>query len=295
MMADFLEERLSDLIRYGSSWQDDFAVNVVKSSGGSEYRSLLHPYPMRSFDISYMLDDARLWSELVNTYLRAHGQYAGFRARCFDEWSSNGAKGVPTAFDQQMLYISDGVYQLRKLYGTDKAAGASGYTYRLVVKPVAATTRIGITAPTGATEIRSADWSVATTTGRVTFAADLTRAIGGITRAAAAVIDVGAGHPFVTGMSVHVAGVAGMTQINATRTLITGTDASHITVAIDSTGFADWTAGGVVHTRPQSGENVTAGFEFDFPVRFASTLPVGQDYPGWRPVESVRLVELLNP
>ena len=28
-MADFLEERLNDLIRYGSSWQDDYAVNVA--------------------------------------------------------------------------------------------------------------------------------------------------------------------------------------------------------------------------------------------------------------------------
>ena len=33
----------------------------------------------------------------------------------------------------------------------------------------------------------------------------------------------------------------------------------------------------------------------DFPVRFATTLPVGQDYPGWRPVDGVQLVEILNP
>ena len=35
-MADFLEERLSDLISYGSSWQDDYSVNVVGTAGGQE-------------------------------------------------------------------------------------------------------------------------------------------------------------------------------------------------------------------------------------------------------------------
>ena len=86
-----------------------------------------------------------------------------------------------------------------------------------------------------------------------------------------------------------------MTQINGLRALITGTDATHITVAIDSSAFSTYTAGGVVHTRPQVGESVTAGYEFDYPVRFNSTLPVGQDYPGFRPVDGVELIELLNP
>ena len=89
-MADFLEERFSDLVRYGSSWQDEFAVRVIPVSGGNEYRSLVHPYPVRSFDVSYLLDSARTWSELLNVWQRAHGRYAGFRIRCFDEYSTNG-------------------------------------------------------------------------------------------------------------------------------------------------------------------------------------------------------------
>jgi hypothetical protein len=106
--------------------------------------------------------------------------------------------------------------------------------------------------------------------------------------------EIGA-HSFVTGMSVQISGVSGMTQINGLRALITGTDATHITVAIDSSAFSTYTSGGVVHTRPQVGESVTAGYEFDYPVRFNSTLPVGQDYPGFRPVDGVELIELLNP
>ena len=84
-MADFLEERLLSLIRYGSSYADDYAVNVVMTSGGSEYRSLVHPFPVRTFDVSWMLDKDTTYTSLQGVYHRAHGKYAGFRARCEDE------------------------------------------------------------------------------------------------------------------------------------------------------------------------------------------------------------------
>lgn len=289
-MPDFLEERISSLIRMGSSYVDDYAVDIVTTSGGQEYRSLVHPFPVRKFDVSYLLDNDKTYAELQAIYHRAHGRFAGFRARCFDEWSSNGRTGTPTAFDQPMGLVSAGVYQLRKLYGTDKAAGATGYAYREIKKPVSGTVRVAI----GATEIRADDWSVDATTGRVTFSADKTTAVTAISKAASAVLTVGA-NSFVVGESVHVSGVTGMVQINGLRALITARDASTITVAINSTAFSTYTSGGVVHTRPQTGEAVTAGFEFDFPVRFNTTLPIGQDYPGYRAVDGVELIELLNP
>jgi uncharacterized protein (TIGR02217 family) len=290
-MPYFLEERFTQLIRYGSTWSEEFAVQASQSSGGDGYKSLDHPYPRRTFDASVMLDTEKLWNEVVNVYMRAYGRFAGFRVRCFDEWSTNGQKLPPTAFDQPMGLVSAGIYELRKYYGRDKAALSIGYPYRKLKKPVAGTTLVGI----GATAIRSADWSVDTTTGRVTFAADLTRAVASITKAAQAVLDVGSGHPFVTGMSLHVSGAAGMVEINGLRALVTGTGATTVTLAINSTAFSTYTSGGVVHTRPQTGETVTSGTEFDFPVEFTTALPVGMTYPGWRPVESLILRELLNP
>jgi uncharacterized protein (TIGR02217 family) len=291
-MADFLEERLSDLIRYGSSYQDDYAVNVVASAGGQEYRSLIHPYPVRRFDISYLLDEARTYAELMAVYHRAHGTFAGFRARCFDEWSSNGAKGTPTATDQPCLTVSAGsVYQLIKRYGTNGTAGASGYPYRVIKKPVASTTRVAVA---GVESQSPMSWTVDTTTGLVTFVAN-TKSITAISKAASAVITLDFGHGFLGGESVYVSGVSGMTQINGARYYVTATSPTTITVAVNSTAFSTYTSGGSVTTVPQSGEAVTGGFEFDFPVRFATTLPVGQDYPGYRPVDGVSLVELLNP
>lgn len=289
-MADFLEERLPELIRMGSSYVDDYQVDVVTSSGGHEYRSLRHPFPVRKFDISYMLDTDTTWKSLQAVYHRAHGKYAGFRARCYDEWSSNGRTGVPTAFDQTCGLVSAGVYQLRKTYGMDKTAGAAGYAYREIKKPVSGTVLVAI----GPTAIVNTDWSVDVTTGRITFATDQTFNITGISQAASAVLTLGT-HGLNIGQSVQISGVSGMSQINGLRALITAKTATTITVSINSTSFSAYTSGGAVHTRPQTGEIVTAGYEFDFPVRFNSTLPIGQDYPNYRAVDGIELIELLNP
>lgn len=290
-MADFLEERISSLIHMGASFGDDYQVEISTTSADQEYRSLIHTLPRRTFDISYIMEQQALWDSVINLYHRAHGKYAGFRARCADEFSTNGLKGVPTAFDEPLALVSAGVYQLQKRYGTDKTAGAAGYPVRTLFKPVAGTALVAI----GATAIRSADWAVNTTTGRITFAADQTAAVTAITKAASAVLTVGSGHGLVAGQSVQVSGVAGMTEINGLRALITATAATTITVAINSTAFSTYTSGGAVHTRPQSGEVVTGGCEFDFPVRFDSSVPIGQDFPGYRTANGIQLIELLNP
>ena len=290
-MADFLEELLYTTVKYGSSWNDAYNVNVVQTSGGNEYRSLIHPYPKRTFKLDFEVETDDMWANILDLYHRAHGQYAGFRVWCIDEDSSNGALGTPTAFDQPMILVSAGVYQLVKQYGTGATAGASGYPYRRIYKPQAGTTLVGI----GSTAIRSADWSVNTTNGQVTFAANQTKAITGITRAASAEITVGAAHGFVTGQSVHISGVTGMTQINGQRALITSTGATTITVAINSAAFSTYTSGGTVNTRPQTGEAVSAGFRFHFPARFASLIEVGQDYPMHRNLDGVEFMEILNP
>ena len=289
-MPDFLEERLSDLVRYGASYQDDYAVTISQTSGGQEYRALTHPFPVRKFDISYLLDNDKTYTNLQGVYHRAHGRFAGFRVRCYDEWSSNGRVSPPTAFDQPCGLISAGIYQLRKYYGRDKTAGATGYPYRTIHKPVAGT----VLAAIGTAALAATQYSTDATTGRITMAANKTSAITGITKAANAVLTV-ASHTVVAGESFQISGVVGMTQINGLRATVISQTPTSITTSINSTAFSTYTSGGAFNTRPQSGEAVTAGFEFDFPVRFNTTIPIGQDYPGYRSVDGVELIELLNP
>jgi len=289
-MADFLEERISADILTGAGYQDDYSVNVVTNSGGNEYRSLYHPFPVRKFDISYLLEKQGMWAQLLNLYHRAHGKFCGFRIRAIDDYKSCATNQNPTAFDQPMGLISTGIYELRKYYGLDKSAGATGYPHRKIKKPVSGTVKVGIQS----SEIYSSMWSVDTTTGLVTFAADKTFAVTAITKAASAVLTIGS-HTIISGTHVHISGVAGMTQINGQRAMVTGIGTTTITVAIDSTAYSTYTSGGVIHTNPQSGESVTCGFEFDTPVRFNTALPVGQDHFNHRLIDGIELIELLNP
>lgn len=289
-MAEFLEERISERIRYGSTWQDDYTVTITTTAGGSEYRSLVQPWPVRMFEVSFVENAEAAWVEVLNLYHRAYGRYAGFRLRCFDEDSTNGQTGEPTALDHALSLVSAGVYQLRKAYGTDKTAIGIGHPERVIFKPVAGSVKVAI-----AGQALTAGWSASTTTGKVTFDADKVKSITAITKAAQAVLTVGASHGYIVGDSVHVSGVAGMTQINGLRASVVATGATTITLDINSTAFTTYTSGGTTHTQPQVGEAVTGGCRFDFPVRFNTSIPVGQSWPKYRALEQIGLIEILNP
>lgn len=294
-MPEFLEERISGLVRMGASYVDEYAVDIVTTAGSQEFRTLVHPFPVRKFDVSYMLDAAATYAELQALYHRAHGRFAGFRARCADEWSSNGRVGTPTALDQTCAYVSGNIWQLRKYYGKDKAAGASGYPYRTIFKPVAGTVKMAAASYT----IAASNYTVDTTTGRVTFTPKQAN-ISNIAKYhwvnGYGTITFSTAHPFVVGDSVVLSGVGGMGTINGMRLAVSAVPTSTtIRYTLDNSYMADYTSGGVAQVQPLSSETVSAGFEFDFPVRFNTALPIGQDFVNMRPVEGVELIELLQP
>ncbi len=290
-MPEFLEERLPIGVRMGASYADEYNVEITQTASGSEYRRLVHGYPRRVFNVSYTQLTADLWAQVMALYHRAYGMFAGFRVRAVDDYSTNARIAAPTATDQELQVITAGtVYQLQVAYGSGGTPLAIGEPVRTIFKPVAATTRVAI----GALEQGALMWSVSTVTGRVTFAANKTRAVTAITQAASAVVTVGA-HTFAIGESVHFTGVAGMTQINGLRGAITAFDATTITVAINSTGFAAYTSGGTVNTNPQSGETVYGGCEFDIPCRFNSRIDVNAVAYGVRESGQIEIIELLNP
>ena len=75
-----------------------------------------------------------------------------------------------------------------------------------------------------AVTINAALLTIDTTTGQVTFAANISGTITAITKAAQAVITIGA-HSLTTNHSVHISGVSGMTEINGQRANIVATGA----------------------------------------------------------------------
>ena len=290
-MSEFLEERLNERIRLGASWEEDFSVTITQSASGREERWLEHPFPRYRFRVLWSEDIDDLWDDIASLYRRAYGRFAGFRLRFFDEFSTNGMKDAPTAFDQQLDVVSATVYQLVKRYSDGGPLLPIGAPVRTIFKPVSGSVLVGIrNSLTGDHPITA--FTVDTTTGLVTLAATKTRPITAITQAAQAVLTVGT-NTFVVGESVHVSGVSGMTQINGRRAQVVARTTNTITLDINSTAFSAYTSGGTANTTAQSGETVHGGCLFDIPCRFDTPLGVTSVSISMRETSEIEIVELI--
>lgn len=283
----FLEERFPENIDYGSGFAAAYANTIVRTAGGNEYRSQMHPYIMASMDIDFERQTVSVIEDIIDLNNRAGGTLRGFRVKHPVDYSTNNYRGTVTALDQYMPLANPsvaGVYQLTRWYGdyTDDTCAR-----RRIRKPVSGTTLVAIAGVT------TTQFSVANTTGLVTMSANKTGAITGITQASSAVVT--ASNTLAIGNTVHFSGVAGMTQINGLRGTVTAASAGSFTVNINTALFGAYTSGGTYNTWPQSGELVTAGCQFDIPMRFNADLR--GDFSNWDTINAsgIGLLEILNP
>lgn len=289
-MAEFHEGRLPVDVRMGASYNDEFSVEIVTTASGKEYRRLIHPFPVRSFHINFTMMRADLLQGVLELYSRVYGMYAGFRVKCVDDFSTKNRVETPTATDWVMPKLSTRVYQLISGYGSGGTPIGIGLAYRNLYKPVAGSTVVAI----DSLSVNTTNWSVDTTTGRVTFLANSTWAITAITKAAQAVLTI-PGHTLVIGRSIRITGVVGMVQINNQRANVINVAGNLVTVGINSSGYTAYTSGGVVNTEPQTGEVITGGCYFDIPCRFNSKIDVTAVSADLRDCGGIDLIELINP
>lgn len=294
-MGQFIEERLSVCVRLGAEYEDSYFVDVVNTSGGGRYASLKNALPYRIFEVDFVQHGPDLEQEVASLYHRTYGGFAGFRVKAWKDFTT-AVDGVSAhaATDCALLKIGAGIYQLQKEYGRGKPALASiGRPRRLLYKPVAGTVAIAVNGQA----LPAAQWSVDTTTGRITLAANKSRSITGITKASQAALTVGT-NTFLVGESVAISGVVGMTQINGLRALVTAKPNSNtIQVSINSALFSDYISGGTVQTHPLDvgADIVTGGCEFDIPAAFDSGFRVSSLGNSVYGAGTLRLVEILNP
>lgn len=287
----FIEERLAEDIDYGSGFASTYANQIARTAGGDEYRSQLHPFITASMSIDFERQTVHAIGKIIDLNNRAGGTLRGFRVKHPVDYSTNNYRGAPTAFDQALPLVNPtvpGAYQLTRWYGDSSDTKCAR---RRIRKPVAGTVLVGV----AGTVHPTAQWSVSNTTGIVTFATNKVRSITAITKASSAVLTVGT-NAYLVGESVAISAVVGMTQINGLRALITAKPSSTtITVAINSALFSDYVSGGTVQTWPITGEAVTAGCQFDIPMRFNADL--GGDFSNWDTINlsGIALLEILNP
>lgn len=304
----FIEERFNESFSYGSGIGKQYSVEVTETASGNEYRKLLHPYAVLTADLDFSNRTEAWVSDYIrDLYDRSSGMFGGLRWKNPTDYSTNARKGIPT-FNDQACLVSGTDYQIIKWYGTEGGATASR---RRIRKPVASTTLAGIRDDFGnpvqvqndlVTSPNVVRWTVDTTTGLITFAANVQKTVTSISQAASAVIGFGTTHTYIVDDTVHLSSVSGMTEINGLRGTVTAIGANDITVDIDSTLFTAFATASpnlaVVNTAPQSTETVVAGCEFDIPVRFDSDSVESLLTRNSVDVimgTSLRLIELLNP
>jgi len=298
MSNEFLEELLSIQVRYGATYSDKLNVEITETVGGQESRRLLNPIPTRYFNLGYVSSDTEIGARVLNLYHRVFGKFAGFLVQCWDDYTTaSDGTTAPTNTDQELLLVSTGIYQLQKEYGADSAGLAIGYPTRTIYKPIVNTTVVSIVnSSTTYPQTVTTHWTVSTTTGRVTFAANKTKAITGITLGATTLITFGSAHTFLVGDSVHFSGIVGTTELNNKRGTITAinTAGDNITVSINSSAYTAWASGGTVNTRPQTGDTVKGGCEFYIPCRFNSDLDIEATDYGIRSTNPLEIKELIT-
>ncbi|TNE75555.1 MAG: hypothetical protein EP334_10080 [Gammaproteobacteria bacterium] len=295
----FTEERLTEQFSFSAALSEAFSV-VLTETVVNEYRSLRHPYPRLSMDLPF---DGRtetwLYDALVDIYRRSGGVYGGLRWKNPSDYSTKDRSGTPTYNDQACTLISAGIYQATKWYGTE---GDSTATRRRLRKPVAGSVLVGIRDDYNNPVQQTNGWTVDTTTGQITFAANKTYAVTNISQAANAVFTIGT-HTLVAGDTFHATVPTGMTEMNGLRGTIVSKTATAITTDIDSSAFTAFSLASpntaVINTRPQANETVTCGCYFDLPVRFETDLS-GLSFDTKNDSDvvmgvAVRLIELLNP
>ena len=145
-MGEFLDERFPVDVRLGMSYADAYAVDIVTTAGGGEYRRLVHPFPVRSFHVNVTTDQADLWARVLSLYHRAFGLFAGFRVKCLDDYTTNHNTRQPTPTDAWLGFSDTGVYPLRVIYGDvqDNFVPGIGFPYRRIYKPIEETVVVAV-------------------------------------------------------------------------------------------------------------------------------------------------------
>lgn len=283
-MTVFLEApRFPTDINYGLTGGPKYKTHIIEKNSGWENANIVWPQGRHAYDLVYAVKD-QLTIEAVLAFFHAvKGRSRGFRFKDWADFKSCSVNSIPHFTDQLVSGLPDGTrrsFQLAKNYTKGDLN-----TVRLIKKPVANTVTVGING------FAASNVAIDTTTGTITFPVNSTGNITGAIKANPCVLT--ANNFLSSNSTIYVSGLAGMTMLNNKRYKVLSRTATTITIDVNSTGFAAYTSGGVFHTLPQAVEVITAGFEFDVPVRFLNDeMNMSIDNFRTRTVQSLGLVEI---
>lgn len=158
----FHEVRFPDDISRGARGGPERRTQIVELASGDEERNASWANSRRRYDVAYGIRRADDLAAVVAFFEARNGRLHGFRFKDWGDHKSCLPSGTTAPTDQQ-IGTGDGTvtqFQLVKRY----SSGAQSWT-RAITKPVAGTVTIALNGIP-----QASGWSVATTTGLVTFA-----------------------------------------------------------------------------------------------------------------------------
>ena len=162
MALQFIEDRLSVEIGYGSSFSESYPVDRHYDAGGNTYAHLIDPRPKCRCELIFQNRSFKFTLlQVKDLFHRSGGTFGGFRVKNYLDYSTNEYVKPPTAFDQGLRKTATpGVYQITRWFGLPVEIS----TRRLIKKPVPGTVKVA----KNGVELVSG-WTVDITSGLITF------------------------------------------------------------------------------------------------------------------------------
>ncbi|MBI2801235.1 MAG: DUF2460 domain-containing protein [Gammaproteobacteria bacterium] len=258
----FVDVRLfgADII-YDTTGGGSFSTEVVPVKSGKEVRNANWPQSRWRGDLGERLI-RRSELDYLNEFFHAmRGRAHSFRHKDWADYQVTVAKGLLGAGSGSGL----AAYQLYKRYTL-----GGQITDRKIQKPVAGTAQVFRNGSLVTAGGAAGNYALDTTTGIVTFVADASAAVTGVTVGGTTVVTLASalaglavgGKLFLSGLGGTVAAT-----LNGLAHSIAAIAANVYTLSIVTTGLA-YTSGGTGLKYPQPTEPLVWAGEFDVPVRF---------------------------
>lgn len=159
----FHDIRFPSEISRGAQGGPERRTDVVVLGSGFEERNSRWADSRRSYNAGYGVKSLDALNAVIAFFEERRGRLYGFRWRDHADWKSCAPSGVTSALDQ-VIGTGTGAqptFQLQKVYGSAHAPWT-----RTIKKPVAGTVKVAVA---GVVQTSGLHFSVATTTGEVTF------------------------------------------------------------------------------------------------------------------------------
>jgi uncharacterized protein (TIGR02217 family) len=277
-------------INYGLIGGPQYCTQVIEQISGWEQANSQWSYPKHQYQLTYVAKDSKTVENLLYFFHAVKGKAHGFRFQDPNDYKSCSIRQEISKTDQKIIGKVDGkntCFQLAKTYfvGSNEQLA----TIRPIHKPVPDTVQVAIN---GITDNR---WHCDYTNGQLIFKPDETEAITALSYdASKEQLILSAINNLVAGDSVFINGMPGVPALNQQRFSVVAATPETITIVVPSfEGVDSYVGNGSFHTLPQADEIVTAGFEFDVPVRFASdSLSISSDSYQVSSIQQLSLIEI---